>query len=65
MDEILFGLNERTDYIYVVMQGVISIELSDGHNHHILDLLGRGSIIQIHNIVLDELTYYQARSVSS
>lgn len=58
MNELIFGLNEKTDYIYVVMKGVVAIELSDGHKHHILDLLGRGSIIQIHNIIFDELTYY-------
>ena len=45
MDDLIFGLNEKTDYIYIVMQGVVAIELSNQFEHHIIDLLGRGSII--------------------
>ena len=47
------------------MQGVVAIELSNGQSHHILDLLGRGSVLQIQNVLFDEQTYYQARAVSS
>ena len=65
IDEMVFKLNAKTDYIFVVMQGVVSIELSNGYEDHIIDLLGRGSIIQIANIIFDELSYYQARSVSA
>lgn len=56
--ELLFGLCEPTDFFYVVMEGVISIELTDGYKDHILDLLGRGSLIQTHNVIFDELAAY-------
>ena len=63
--EILLKMNKRTNYIYIVMQGVVAIELSDGHNDYILDLLGKGSIIKIFNLIFDEVTFYQARCVSA
>ena len=47
------------------MQGVLSIEISDGYQHHVLDLIGRGSVMQSFNLIFNTFTFYQARSVST
>ena len=46
IDDLIFEPNQETNYVYILMQGVVSTEISDGYTHHLLDLLSRGSIMQ-------------------
>jgi hypothetical protein len=48
----IFNWSDPCNYIYIVTQGVVSIDLTDGVNSRELDLLGRGSVIGYHNILL-------------
>ena len=56
--EQIFRWDEQCEFIYIVTQGVVSIDLTNGTNSEILDLLGRGSIIGIHNILYPKSIWY-------
>ena len=64
-DELVFDVGEAVEYIYFVMEGVFAIELCDGFQSHQLDLLGRGSLVQLHTVIFNEVTNYRLRCVWS
>ena len=45
-------------------QGVVEIELTNGEQTHILDIMGRGSVIGINNIISQEEWIFNAKAVS-
>ena len=50
--------------IIIVYQGVVQINLTDGENYHMLDIMGRGSLIGVNNVVNMEDYNYNAEAVS-
>lgn len=52
MEQHVFKRNQRCEFILIVMQGVLAIELETCSEHVTqLDLLGRGSVIGSHSIL--------------
>lgn len=51
-EEQLFGVGERCRNIFIVYQGVIEVNISDGiAKSYFLDLMGRGSVLGQNNIL--------------
>lgn len=60
-NEMLFDVGDLADSIFIVMQGVIDIVLTDGYDHHeTLDVLGKGSIIGINSMLTSENWFCRA-----
>ena len=63
-DEIMFNFNEKCSGIYIVWEGVIGIELTDGTKSRIIDVMGRGSVIGMYGALYKEPWVYVAKGVS-
>lgn len=50
----LFDLNQECNDIFLMIHGVVEITLSDGDRDQHLDLLGKGSVIGMNNILYGE-----------
>ena len=57
INEAVFKWDEFADYFVIVTQGIVSIDITDGVNSGVLDLLGRGSVIGLHNALIDNETW--------
>lgn len=65
MDEQLFKFGTKCEYIYIVLQGVIQVDMTDGYLTQYLDCMGRGSIIGINGVLKGNEMAYSAKAVSS
>lgn len=46
--------------IFIVLNGVMDIVLTDGYDHQVvMDVLGRGSVLGVNNIIKGEQWYYE------
>ena len=60
-NEMLFDVGDTADSIFIVIQGVIDIVLTDGqYNKETLDVLGKGSIMGINSIMTNENWFCRA-----
>ena len=50
-DQILFESGDRVDNIFLILRGVVTIEILINGNYHKLDILGRGSILGLDGIL--------------
>lgn len=53
MDEAIFRMGDKSDKLYVILSGVVEISIKSDDICQQLDLLGRGSLIGVSGIVLD------------
>lgn len=65
-DDIVFEYGEACDGIFLILNGVISIELINRKKEitHQIDILGRGSIIGFNNVIGGTPWFYRARVCS-
>ena len=59
INESLFNIGDKSDKLYVIISGVVEISIKSKRIFQQLDLLGRGSLIGISGIVLDNEFGYQ------
>lgn len=64
IEQKIFGVGDSCDDIFIVISGVIEITLSDGKKKQHLDMMGRGSIIGMSNILFGEKWAYYATAMS-
>ena len=62
--EIVFNFNENCSGIYIVIEGVVGIELTDGIKSRVIDIMGRGSVIGMHGALYKEPWVYVAKGAS-
>ena len=60
----IFDLQEKCSGIYIITEGVVGIELTDGVKSNVIDIMGRGSVIGIYGVLFREPWVYVAKSVS-
>ena len=63
--QMVFSIGQECENIYIILQGVVSIELSNGINSFQIDVIGRGSVIGVNNLISSEEWVYQAKAASS
>ena len=60
-DEKLFNLGDKCDDIFMILNGVIDIVLTDGFDRHqVLDICGRGSILGSNYVLCGNPWSYEA-----
>lgn len=62
-DQIVFEYGSNCNFIYLILSGVLSIELLNNKKEvtQQIDILGRGSIIGINNVLSSNKWFYRAR----
>jgi signal-transduction protein with cAMP-binding, CBS, and nucleotidyltransferase domain len=55
VDEPIFKFGQTCDFIYIVMMGVVEVDLTDGRQEYMLDILGRGSVIGLQSMLNEDL----------
>ena len=61
-DEFLFKAGQKFTHIYMVINGIVDISINTFSGPYQLDILGRGSVIGINNILYEEEWNYQSMS---
>lgn len=61
----IFDVGELCDDIYIVLSGAVEIALTDNINYEMMDMMGKGSVIGINNVLVKEKWCYKAISRSS
>lgn len=65
-DQIIFEAFSKCGYLYIIMQGVVGIELLDKDEQpYLIDIMGRGSIMGLNNVIKGEEWLYRASAQSS
>ena len=64
IESTIFDVGQKCKEIIVILSGVIEISLSDGLQEQHLDLLGRGSIIGLSNILYNDRFAYLGKAMS-
>ena len=60
IDEQLFKFGTKCEYIYVILQGVVQIDVTNGEENFFLDLLGRESVLGSNFILSENIWNYSA-----
>lgn len=65
-DEILFEYGQKCEFVYIILSGVVSIELINNKKEVMqqIDILGRGSVLGVNNVINGYPWYYRARICS-
>ena len=61
----LFEAGERCNCLYIILNGVIDIQISDGEETQVIDSLGKGSVIGINYLIKKEKWVYSAVNLST
>ena len=65
MSEVIFDIGEICDNLFLIYQGVVSIEVTDQTQSKILDIMGRGSVIGLHGFLKNEPWLYKCKAISA
>jgi hypothetical protein len=65
VDEPIFKANERCKDLIIIMQGVVEIDMTDGLQNVLMDLLGKGSVIGVNSFFTGVPWVFNAFAVSS
>ena len=60
IDEEIFSFGQDSNSLLIIMQGVVEIDLTNGIESKMLDLLGRGSVIGVCNVLNREQWVFNA-----
>ena len=64
MHDRVFSVGAPCECVYIVIQGVLQINLTNGYKERQLDIMGQGSVIGSNFVIRGDIWYYNCVSVS-